>query len=77
MNLAKVEFWSDHIDAPKTVMRKLSDKTIERRMIEALEAHDGDGDLWAARTVFHRDHTDEARFCFTKVDGHIERDEDA
>jgi ribosomal protein S18 acetylase RimI-like enzyme len=74
MSSAKVEFWSDHIDAPKTVYRNLSDKTIERRMIGALEQHNGDGDLWAARTVFHQDCIEEAQFCFTKIGGCVQRD---
>lgn len=73
--VAQVEFWSDHIDAPKTIFRNLSNETIERRMREALDAHDGDGDLFAVRTVMDAVQWTTTHFCLVKEDGRIFEDQ--
>lgn len=65
----KVEFWSDHVEPPKTVFRNLSDDSIRKRMEEALDNTNGDGDVWACKTDIDREKWIEKRFCLTSIDG--------
>ena len=68
----KIDFWSDHIDAPKAIFANLKDDTIKARMVAWLEQQSSEAcDLWACKTVIDSTQWIETRFCFVKQNGLI------
>ena len=69
-----ITFWGSIDNVPNTTHSNLKPDTIKRKMTEALEAQDDDGDIWANKQTIDSTQWVEEQFCLVKENGVI-RDE--